>query len=304
MSHTINRTQWIQLSTISAVALALYAGFRLLPIGTSLSHMDFRVSGSNSIEFCDPSNPQFIPVVAVRSPVTMTLASATPPLAGTDVSVRVRLATSSGKPLGPTDLVLAHTRKLHLLIIDPSLQDYQHVHPEPAETPGEWIFSFLPRAGGVYRVFADFTPAATRRGLYASADLSVIGTPLTVSPRTTDTTMQDQGDYLFSLAPRTQVIRAGVPMDLEFTVTRKDGGAVGLEPVMDAYAHLVAFDEARGGFAHLHPADLDPNAELNSHRPLLSFKLTIPSSGRYVIWAQIGINGRELFVPFWLSVVD
>jgi len=304
MSHIVSRTQWIQLTAISAVALALYAGFRLLPTGTNLSHMDFRVSGSNSIEFCDPSNPQFIPVVAVRSPVTMTLTSVLPPLAGTDVSVRLQLATSSGKPLGPTDLVLAHTRKLHLLIIDPSLQDYQHVHPEPTRTPGEWIFSFQPRAGGVYRVFADFTPAATNRGLYASADLKVDGAPLAMAVRVADAGVQDQGDYRFSLVSGNQTIRAGSPVDLEFTVTRKDGGSVRLELVMDAYAHLVAFDEPRGGFAHLHPTDLDPNAELNPQRPSLSFKLTIPSSGRYVIWAQVGIDGRELFVPFWLSVVD
>jgi len=304
MTHLISRTQWIQLASISAVALAIYAGFRLLPTGTNLSHMDFRVSGSNSIEFCDPSNPQFIPVVAVRSPVTMTLKSAVPPLGGTDVSVYLQLATSSGKALGPTDLVLAHTRKLHLLIVDPSLQDYQHVHPEPTRTPGEWIFSFRPRAGGIYRVFADFTPVATNRGLYASADLRVDGTPLEMPARVLDAGVQDQGDYRFSLVPSSPIIRKGNPVDLTFTVTRKDGGSVKLEPVMDAYAHLVAFDESRGGFAHLHPADLDPNAELNPQQPSLSFKLTIPSAGRYVIWAQVGIDGRELFVPFWLSVVD
>ncbi len=37
--------------------------------------MDFRVQGGNVIEFCDPANPQFLPVVAVRSPVTLTVAA-------------------------------------------------------------------------------------------------------------------------------------------------------------------------------------------------------------------------------------
>src|SRR4051812_2946330 len=71
-----------QFIVITAVAAAIYVILRLLPTGTNLNHADFRVSGGNSIEFCDPLNPQFIPVVAVRSPVTMTLTTAIPPVAG------------------------------------------------------------------------------------------------------------------------------------------------------------------------------------------------------------------------------
>ena len=60
-----------QIILITLGAIGLYAGIRSLPTGTNLSHTDFRVAGGNSIEFCDPSNPQFIPVVAVRSPVAL-----------------------------------------------------------------------------------------------------------------------------------------------------------------------------------------------------------------------------------------
>ena len=69
---------WRQAILITAGAAALFFVVRMLPTGTNLSHMDFRVSGGNSIEFCDPANPQFLPVVNVRSPVTMALQSATP----------------------------------------------------------------------------------------------------------------------------------------------------------------------------------------------------------------------------------
>ncbi len=50
---------------------------------------------------------------------------------------------------------------------------------------------------------------------------------------------------------------------------------------MGAFAHLVAFDEARTGFAHLHPVEAvstHPDAQNRS----LNFKLTIPRPGRYV----------------------
>ncbi|MCU0793713.1 MAG: hypothetical protein MUE42_12880, partial [Opitutaceae bacterium] len=160
---------WRGAAVITAAALALYAGFRALPTGTNLHHMDFQVSGANALEMCDPTNPQFIPVVEARSPVRLTLkpADGVSPAAGNETRFVLTLATSGGRPIGPVDLATVHTRKLHLLVIDPSLGDYQHLHPDPGARPGEWVFAHTPRAGGNYRVFADFTPTATGRGLYS-----------------------------------------------------------------------------------------------------------------------------------------
>ena len=71
------------------------------------------------------------------------------------------LALYSDTPIAPEDLQVVHTRPIHLLIVDASLDDYQHVHPTPGRRPGEWDFTFRPRYGGSYRIFADFTPVAT-----------------------------------------------------------------------------------------------------------------------------------------------
>jgi hypothetical protein len=303
MSASLSRPQWIQVALITAVALALYVGFRLLPIGTNLNHMDFRVAGGNAIEFCDPANPQFIPVIAVRSPVAMTLAADVPPRAGQPVRMTVRLATSTGKPLAATDLRVEHTRRLHLLVVDPSLDDYQHLHPEPGARAGDWVFTFTPRFGGDYRVFADFVPIATGRGLYAGTDFRVEGPAHAVNlPRPSAATVERDG-VRFHLRVADGSIRAGVAADLVFAMERADGAEVALEPVMDAYAHLVAFDSGRGGFAHLHPMDAGLAQPPDRHQPSLSFKVTIPEPGPYVVWAQVGLGGRDVFVPFWLNVL-
>jgi hypothetical protein len=294
---------WRQIARISAVALAVFAVLRWLPTGTNLSHMDFRATGGNSIEFCDPLNPQFISVVAVRSPVTMTL-DASPGTAGREVSANVILRTGSGKPIAPEDLLVTHTRRLHLLLIDPTLTDYQHVHPEPGAKPGEWRFTFTPRLPGLYRIFADFTPAATARGLYASVDWQV-GAGAAVSEaggQRESTGVVERDGYRFTLGTGSSAFRAGVPGDLSFAIVRTDGRPVPMEPVMGAYAHLVAFDEGRNGFAHLHPIDVDPLQRPDASRPTLNFKLTIPQPGRYVVWAQVNLGGREEFVPFWINV--
>ncbi len=305
---TLASTEKKQIATITVAAVAVFVGMRFMPTGTNLNHMDFRVSGQNAIEFCDPANPQFIPVVAVKSPVTMALKWDAAPTAGRAARGTVVLSTSNGKPIEPQDLLVAHTRKLHLLIVDPTLTDYQHVHPEPGRARGEWAFGFTPRRGGEYRVFADFTPAATARGLYASADVTVAGTAAAESAASGGVVGErrsagERPPYVFELKPAVAPIRAGQVADISFSVTRADGGDVVLAPVMDAYAHLVALDEARSGFAHLHPGETDLARKPDAKKPTLTFKITIPREGRYVIWAQMNLDGREVFEPFAFDVV-
>lgn len=298
LTETAGRQQWQQMAWITLSAIVVYLGFRILPTGTNLSHMDFRLDpkAGNAIEFCDPLNPQFIPVIAARSPVAVALKTEAKASVGGEVKATLTLRTSNGKPVAPEDLLVTHTRALHLLIIDPSLTDYQHVHPEPGKAKGEWTFTFTPHTSGTYRVFADFTPAATARGLYASADLEVTGAGgVKEKPYT-----QPEG-YRFGLETAQKPVKAGEAIDLRFTISKNDGGSVPMELVMGAYAHLVAFDGARTGFAHLHPVEPETTAP-DAKRPTLNFKLTIPSAGRYVVWAQVNLGGTETFVPFELAV--
>lgn len=309
MSHAapvLDRRQLRQIALISIGALLVFVVFRFLPTGTNLNHMDFRVTAQNPIDFCDPLNPQFIPVVAVASPVTMTLRSDEPLEAGRLARFTLALKTARGKAIGTDDLLVAHTRRLHLLIVDPTLSDYQHVHPEAVGKTGDWNFGFTPRHRGVYRVFADFTPAATGRGLYASADV-VAGPSENVAVAQREQsgvrTTGEYDGYRFTLTPALAPIHAGRPADLKFSIVRGDGGPVPLEPVMGAFAHLVAFDEARSGFAHLHPMETDLAQRPDAQRPALNFKITIPREGSYVIWSQVNLGGREAFVPFRIEVV-
>lgn len=295
--------QWRQILWLTLGAIALYLALRALPTGTNLHQGDFRVEGGGTqIEFCDPANPQFLPVVAVRSPIVTELRPSAAPAIGQPADFVLKLSTASGKPIGPADLLVAHTRKLHLMVVDPTLADYQHLHPEPGANPGEWTFTLTPRMAGTYRVFADFTPVATGRGLYASADFEVPG-EVPVNMRILNWTAERDG-LRHEIRPDAKVVRAGQPAELTYTITAADGGPVKLEPVMDAYAHLVAFDRDRGGFAHLHPQAVDPLQPPEDPRaPQLRFTLTIPQPGLYVVWAQIRIAGAEHFTPFWFEVV-
>ncbi|QYM79989.1 hypothetical protein K0B96_05060 [Horticoccus luteus] len=301
LTRSLDGAAWRQIGLLSLGAVAVFVGFRLLPTGTNLSHADFQVPGGNSIEFCDPANPQFIPVVAVRSPVTLTLTTAEKPMAGKTVDASVVLRTAEGKIIEPVDLLVAHTRKLHLMVIDPSLTDYQHVHPESGPK-GEWNFQFTPRYAGLYRIFADFTPAATSRGLYANVDVAVGGHAPVASPPPPGLWQASVDGYAFRLTPAKLPIVAREVVDLKLTITREDGRPVDLEPIMDAFAHLVAFNDTRSGFAHLHPKETDLSKPPDAMHPTLTFRIKIPESGRYVIWAQIIAGGQQRFAPFWFDV--
>jgi hypothetical protein len=291
-----------QVTLITLAALALYVTVRLLPTGTNLSHMDFRVEGKGALEFCDPANPQFIPVVQVRSPVVLALSSAHEPAVDQPVDFTLTMKTASGKPIAPEDLLVANTQKLHLLVVDPTLTDYQHIHPVPGRRPGQWVFTLAPARPGLYRVFADFTPAATARGLYSVAEFTVPGAVATVT-RSPNTTWQAGGFNFELLVP--PVFRARQPADLRLRIASQGTvrQPVPLQPVMGAFAHLVAFDEARSGFAHLHPKETDLAKPPDAFSPELNFKITIPQPGRYVIWGQVNLGGTEVFAPFWVDVL-
>ena len=298
-SARLSAGQRRQVIGLTVGALVVFAVFRLLPTGTNLNHGDFRLEGGNVLEFCDPAAPQFLPVTTVRSPIVFTGDPAEAAV-GEETTFTFSLATSSGKPICPVDLLVAHTRKLHLMAVDPNLLDYHHLHPEPGANLGEWRARFTPRLAGTYRIFADFTPVATGRGLYASADVAVPGE---VAVNMVVTSWEAQSaEHVFALRPASLPIRAREPAELTLAIRRRDGAPVVMGEVMGAFAHLVAFDRERSGFAHLHPRETDLSVPLDPTAPELHFQVTIPTAGLYVIWAQMVLEGEDVFVPFWFEV--
>lgn len=300
---------WRQTLLLSAAALAVFLTLRRLPLASGgLHYTDFGAGGKSIMEFCEPGSPQFAPVDRVRSPVTLELRPVVPLRVGEPAQLVARLSAASGRPVTRDDLLVVHTERLHLLIVDASLEDYQHVHPQPTTVPGEFSFGFTPHRGGAYHVFADFTPRATGRALYAGARLEVAPPAGGVENGTVDVSLADaeRDGYRFSLAPARTPVRTNELAALEFSVARADGGAVVLDDVMGAPAHLVAFDAGCTGFAHLHPGapagDARSAATPGDGARRLAFTLSLADPGLYRLWAQVRLGGRDVFVPFDLRV--
>src|SRR5690349_10029186 len=60
--------------------------------------------------------------------------------------------TKSNSLVGENDLLVTHEKKLHVIVYDPSLNEFQHVHPEFAE--GLWDVKLSFRRSGEYWLWA------------------------------------------------------------------------------------------------------------------------------------------------------
>lgn len=222
---------------------------------------------------------------------------------GEPATFTLSLTAKDGKPVTPADLQVAHTEKVHLLIIDPSLSDYHHQHPKSGPTPGTYSFTLTPKKAGDYQIFADLLPTATRQQEYVSARFTVAGTPSAID-RVLNQTATVAG-YTFALQLADGKFAAGQPGMARMTVTGADGRPFDrLEPVMGAFAHLVGFNEDRSEIAHIHPMGKEPETIAERGGPSLEFHINFATGGYKKLFAQVQIDGKPVFVPFGLNVAS
>ncbi len=202
-----------------------------------------------------------------------------------------------------SDLLETHTRKIHLLIIDAGLEDYQHEHPEPPATPGEYRFRFVPRGPGPYRLWANTLPVVSVREEFARADRPSSAGPGREKKFSTNLAARSDGlgyELQFD-GGEVQAGRVAIGRIKIFTVA---GVPVGrLEPVMGAFAHFAAFHEDFQTALHTHPLNI-PAGALDRGGPILEFRFLCPKSGFVRLIAQTQLDGVARFAACGARVVD
>jgi hypothetical protein len=213
----------------------------------------------------------------------------------------LRLSFMDGKPVRLDDLEEAHTRKIHLLIIDLGQIDYHHVHPEPA-ADGEYTFSFTPRRPGPYRLWADLKPARTHVQQFSVVDIPariVNAEPAGDEPE--NRTAEVDG-YRFRLSFEKPEIRAVDTVRGRLSVTGPDGAPfTKLQVVMGAFGHFVGF-RGHSTVLHIHPVGraLEPPDALSG--PDLDFYFRSDEPGLIRLFTQVKAGDRELFPRFVVKV--
>lgn len=236
-----------------------------------------------------------------ESTMQISVSSAKPLTPGQKADVTVRITTKGGSPVLLDHLEEAHTEKIHLLVIDPSLTDYHHEHPKPTGKPGEYAFSFTPKTSGPYRIWADLVPTSSKEQEYVIGDLPAFGEPTVLTDRTeTLTTTLDGLTYTLSFK---DPLEAGEAILGTLTVKDVNGQIFpSLEPIMGAYAHIVGFSEDYKTIAHIHPMGEEPTKATDRGAGELKFHLMPERPGLVRLFAQVQIGGVSKFAPFTLQI--
>ncbi len=221
---------------------------------------------------------------------------------GTQQIVTLTLTDAkTGAPIGPNELEIAHTKKLHLLIIDASLTDYQHIHPTPGAKPGEWMFNFAPKFARTYRIWTD----TKRNGAdqeYVFADLAA-GAEKAPNPDAKPVTSAALNGLKFSLSFDGPVKAGEGVMGSVAVVDAKMGKPFAqLQPIMGAFGHVVAFSRDWGSIEHVHPLGDEPTKDTDRGGPVIGFHMEPANSGVLKIFVQILADGKETIVPFTVNV--
>ena len=224
--------------------------------------------------------------------------------AGTRAEATLHLKSRDGAPVTMDGLTVAHTKKIHLLIIDPSLTDYHHEHPEPSAVPGQFSFRFTPAKPGPYRVWVDVIPTSSGEQEYVIADIPSDAAPEALTLR--DTTLTSTVDGMkFDLTLDTATPTVGKPIRGKLRITGKDGKPFKrLEPIMGAYAHIVGFSEDNKTIAHIHPMGREPTKDSDRGGPELEFHLVPEKAGFLRLFSQVQVGGTSRFARFGLTAKD
>ena len=218
---------------------------------------------------------------------------------GKPVTVTLHVSDTMGSgAMGPARFQVVHEQKLHVLIADPSLSDYTHVHPEPLGTEGDWRFSFTPRFDRPYRLWLDATPVGGKQG-YGMVTINEEAARVPVEKVLASEARA--GDVVATLAFESPP-RAGQMARGRIQLRRGGQPLSALEPVMGAYGHLVGIGEDWKAIAHVHPLGAQPHAPGDRGGPALEFHLEPRAPGFLKLWLQVRVDGRDLYLPFGVQV--
>jgi hypothetical protein len=225
------------------------------------------------------------------------------------VKFRLTIKKQKNQIAAHKDFRVTHGRRLHLLSINKDLQDYRHLHPRPDDLDSKAIYEFevTPTQSGTYYIYADVLTQEDNVNYILPVAFDVPGKqqPAIVADNIAPGEIQNEAfadGFTFTATTSPDAIKAGESIMLDVTVSRDGKAYRRLEPTMQAYAHLVGFDESLGTLVHSHPMGEKLTSSSQRGGPNLQFHLVFPSKGKYRLYLQIKAEGKDIFVPFDVNV--
>lgn len=236
--------------------------------------------------------------------VSAQIINSRPAIIGRRSPVQLQLSyQNTGAPVTLDQLDVVHTKPVHLLVADPSLEDYHHLHPTAASKPGEYLFMIKPNTECGYRMWVDITPTGEEQQ-YTTADIQGTKDCSDAVIDKTEVTEFEGHGYSYKIE-FDKPLAKGEDTMAKLTVRDAKGRLFyDLEPVLGAYAHMVGFYDDYRNIAHIHPMGEEPEDEDSRGGPVLEFHIRPEHSGFMKLYAQFYMNGRDHFVPFAVTVEE
>jgi hypothetical protein len=217
--------------------------------------------------------------------------------AGKPCHVRLRITHSdTGKPLTPEEMKVVHTEKIHYFVVDESLRDYHHIHPQPTSTPGEYDFTFTPKSPYKYTAWADIVLQSEQKERRIQTSLPgelTRGSAAYIVP--CSDVSHDGMRCQWSANPPLQ---QGKSSEVKITLSDASGKPItDLEQVMGAFVHLVGFSPDSKTMVHTHPIEKDPTDPNERGGPTFHFHMEPEISGSVQFYVQVQRNGIESYIP-------
>ena len=244
-------------------------------------------------------------------------------LAGKKTTLNIRILNETKKKT-VTDFEMTHEKKMHFLMVSEDMTWFSHEHPDLGKDGVFRLRTTFPRPGR-YHLYADCTPAdGDNQILPMLFTVGGTGTPIaavsSTRPLTPDTKLiRRVGAVIISVSVQPQSLRREQPAILTYTLQEASGRPIhDMEPYLGTMGHLMAIRQDGAEIVHTHALHaVAPGVKVTeegglhltwamstSAGPTFSFKVTLPSSGIYKIWAQFQRKGEVITVPFTFRVAD
>lgn len=194
-------------------------------------------------------------------------------------------------PAAEVPLETNHGKKMHLIVVDETLNSFQHLHPD-YQASGNYDVKTTFKSGGNYVLFADYKTAeggevVTKHTLKVGGN--GVAAPATTVERLTWTsngislTLKGKFETGKTLHINGLLTQNGSPVNVET-----------LENYLEAKAHIVFIEVADKDYIHVHPETAKGNFHLHAE---------FEHAGTYRAWVQFMLNGKLQIADFVVNVV-
>ena len=205
----------------------------------------------------------------------------------------------AGTTLARSDFTEVHEKLMHTIVVNKDLSNFQHVHPE---INGDGVFeldNFTFPDEGTYRLFADFSPAATSHGDHHHTSVVLhhdiqVGEKVSGEPRIEPRT----ADYAQGYEINMRLNGDGHDKTMAFVITRDGQPITDLDNYLGALGHLVVLSKEGLEYLHAHPHGNSNDKQASS----MDFMVHFTSAGRYKAFLQFQHRNEIITASFGLSV--